>query len=83
MQAIFDTVALVLILTKARGGSSSGLLTLIAKQGLVYYTCVCFEPHQGADRPQVINFKVERGNVHYLGAHDGIFTGMFSRPKPP
>jgi len=38
MQAIFDTVALVLILTKARGGSSSGLLTLIAKQGLVYYT---------------------------------------------
>jgi len=37
MQSAFDTTALVLILVKARKRSNSGLITLIAKQGLVYY----------------------------------------------
>ncbi|KLO10603.1 hypothetical protein SCHPADRAFT_892243 [Schizopora paradoxa] len=36
-QAIFDTVTLSLILYKARRQSNSGLVTLIAKQGLAYY----------------------------------------------
>jgi len=38
MQSIFDTVALALILLKARRRSGSGLIALIAKQGLAYYT---------------------------------------------
>jgi len=38
MQSIFDTVALLLILIKAREGYRSGLMSLIAKQGLAYYT---------------------------------------------
>jgi len=37
MQSIFDTVALALILINARKKSDSGLITLIAKQGLAYY----------------------------------------------
>jgi len=37
MQSIFDTVALALILIKARKGSGSGLIALITKQGLAYY----------------------------------------------
>ncbi len=40
MQSIFDTVALALILLKARRRSGSGLIALIAKQGLAYYTSV-------------------------------------------
>lgn len=42
MQSIFDTMALVLILINARKKSDSGLITLIAKQGLAYYMYVCF-----------------------------------------
>jgi len=36
-QSIFDTVALALILINARINGGSGLITLIAKQGLAYY----------------------------------------------
>jgi len=38
MQSIFDTIALALILINARMNGGSGLMTLIAKQGLAYYT---------------------------------------------
>jgi len=37
MQSIFDSVALALILINARINGNSGLITLIAKQGLAYY----------------------------------------------
>ncbi len=40
MQPIFDTVALVLILTKAGRRFDGGLMALITKQGLAYYMCV-------------------------------------------
>ncbi len=46
MQSAFDTTALVLILVKARKHSNSGLITLIAKQGLVYYMYVCSQALQ-------------------------------------
>jgi len=38
MQSVFDTVALLLILIKARKSFRCGLMSLIAKQGLAYYT---------------------------------------------
>jgi len=38
MQSIFDTVTLLLILIKARKSFRGGIMSLIAKQGLAYYT---------------------------------------------
>ncbi|KLO09582.1 hypothetical protein SCHPADRAFT_1000154 [Schizopora paradoxa] len=38
MQAIFDTAALAMILVKARLRNGGGLIELVAKQGLAYYT---------------------------------------------
>lgn len=38
MQAIFDTVAIVMILARARIRTGGGLINVLAKQGLAYYT---------------------------------------------
>jgi len=62
MQSIFDTVALALILIKARKGSGSGLIALITKQGLAYYMCVCSQPLKGLTNLDY-DVKIERGNV--------------------
>ncbi len=50
-QSIFDTVTLALILVKARQRSSSGLVALIAKQGLAYYMYVGFLPVKDLSDP--------------------------------
>ncbi len=62
MQSIFDTVALALILIKARKGSGSGLIALITKQGLAYYMCVCSQPLKGLTN-LTYDVKIERGNI--------------------
>lgn len=77
MQSIFDTAVIVLILFKSRKHDGSGIVALIAKQGLVYYMYVCTLNHTRRKLTSCLGIKTEYCAIYHLDAHAHLCTGSY------